>query len=623
MNNDIVCQSKWLTGFIALACILSLVTMKISAAPLDPDMNFDGDGRVTYHTGQQQAQIGRSAAQADGKLIVTGTHFVQIGGLTGTELSVRRFNENGSPDTDFGVHGESRFSVRGNDAVNMVALQPDGKILLALSAQEPCTNVMSFPPACISGSGQPSVQVSAIARLNTDGTLDTTLDGKGFVEAGDFYGGYAIAVQPDGKMLLLGTTSIARARIFNWKLARFNTDGTRDASFNAGQTVSSRCDALGYALLLQQDGSIIVSGDQGVFYADSLANPGICMERLHPDGSHDLAFNLGQLFTHFGLNIELRSLAAQPDGKILAIGRGISTTQSPHQSGVIAARYSVNGVLDTSYGHDGTLFLPLAEQYTYVGSALTRNNGIIAGGLEYPHEDQKLYRTTLLKLSPDGLADPAFGINGIAHSNLTTDILKDFLIDKKNRWIMVSQSVLPDLNTVGLIERYRGENMDGLPVAEFYHAHLDHYFITADAAEATAIENGSAGPGWIRTGNSFKSGGSSPVCRFYGSMNPGPNAHFYTLAGPECELLKQLQANTPDTDKRWNFESLDFDSTLPTTSGIGGICPTGTTPVYRAYNNGFARGIDSNHRITSSQEAILEVTSRGWINEGVVMCAPD
>jgi len=69
-------------------------------------------------------------------------------------------------------------------------------------------------------------------------------------------------------------------------------------------------------------------------------------------------------------------------------------------------------------------------------------------------------------------------------------------------------------------------------------------------------------------------------------MAPGPNAHFYTLAGPECELLKQLQTNTPDTDKRWNFESLDYDATLPTTSGIGGICPTGSTPVYRAYNNG-------------------------------------
>jgi hypothetical protein len=72
------------------------------------------------------------------------------------------------------------------------------------------------------------------------------------------------------------------------------------------------------------------------------------------------------------------------------------------------------------------------------------------------------------------------------------------------------------------------------------------------------------------------------------------------------------------TIKSWNFESLDFVSTPPT----NGSCLSGTVPVYRAYNNGFARGVDSNHRITSSTTAIQDVVSRGWSNEGVVMCAP-
>ena len=54
---------------------------------------------------------------------------------------------------------------------------------------------------------------------------------------------------------------------------------------------------------------------------------------------------------------------------------------------------------------------------------------------------------------------------------------------------------------------------------------------------------------------------------------------------------------------------------------VNGACPTHTSPVYRAYNNGFSRGMDSNHRITSNQTAIQEVVARGWINEGVVMCA--
>ena len=159
----------------------------------------------------------------------------------------------------------------------------------------------------------------------------------------------------------------------------------------------------------------------------------------------------------------------------------------------------------------------------------------------------------------------------------------------------------------------------GPTVIEFYNTTLDHYFITANSSEAAAIDGGSAGPGWSRTGNSFRSGGRTSVCRFYGSQSPGPNSHFYTVDASECAGLQQLQANTPATEKRWNFESMDFVSTVPS----NGTCPAGTTPVYRAYNNGFARGVDSNHRITSSATAIQEVVTRGWSNEGVVMCAPN
>ncbi len=160
-------------------------------------------------------------------------------------------------------------------------------------------------------------------------------------------------------------------------------------------------------------------------------------------------------------------------------------------------------------------------------------------------------------------------------------------------------------------------------VLEFYNTNLDNYFITADSGEAAAIDGGSAGPGWIRTGNSFKSGGTTSVCRFYGSQSPGPNSHFYTVDPAECQGLKDQQIPAGDprklTVKSWNFESLDFVSTPATNQ----TCPTGTTPVYRAYNNGFARGVDSNHRITSSLTAIQEVVTRGWSNEGVVMCAPN
>lgn len=155
-------------------------------------------------------------------------------------------------------------------------------------------------------------------------------------------------------------------------------------------------------------------------------------------------------------------------------------------------------------------------------------------------------------------------------------------------------------------------------VVEFHNVILDHYFITADANEVSAIDNGGSGPGWSRTGDTFKTGGDTLVCRFYGSLSPGPNSHFYTADADECAFLRQLQSTTPATERRWNFESNDFS----TTPAVDRQCPAGLVPVHRAYNNGFARNIDSNHRITSNAAAIQAVVAGGWSDEGVVMCAP-
>ena len=104
----------------------------------------------------------------------------------------------------------------------------------------------------------------------------------------------------------------------------------------------------------------------------------------------------------------------------------------------------------------------------------------------------------------------------------------------------------------------------------------------------------------------------------YDSISPGPNSHFYTADANECAQLKQIQATTPATQKRWNFESNDFQTTPSTKK----TCPANLLPIYRAYSNGFSRGVDSNHRITPSQAAIAAVVARGWSSEGVVMCAP-
>ena len=153
-------------------------------------------------------------------------------------------------------------------------------------------------------------------------------------------------------------------------------------------------------------------------------------------------------------------------------------------------------------------------------------------------------------------------------------------------------------------------------VVEYYFAPLDRYFITASASDKTLLDSGVA-VGWARTGQWFNQGGSTPVCRFYGSTSPGPNSHFYTAVQSECDLLKSLQASTPATQPRLNFESLDF----LTAPAAGGGCPATTISIYRAYNNGFALGKDGNHRFTADRNAIAQVVARGWLDEGVVMCA--
>jgi len=147
-------------------------------------------------------------------------------------------------------------------------------------------------------------------------------------------------------------------------------------------------------------------------------------------------------------------------------------------------------------------------------------------------------------------------------------------------------------------------------VTEFYNSILNHFFLTANSIEAASIDGGGSGPGWMRTGGKFKSGGSNAVCRFFGVQAAGgPNGHFYTADSDECAQVK--------LDPGWHFESLDFAITPPMP---GAICPAGLVNVYRAYNGRFAEH-DSNHRITTDFAAYQQQIAMGWRAEGVVMCA--
>jgi predicted secreted protein len=156
------------------------------------------------------------------------------------------------------------------------------------------------------------------------------------------------------------------------------------------------------------------------------------------------------------------------------------------------------------------------------------------------------------------------------------------------------------------------------PLIEFYHAALDHYFVTADSAEIELLDAETIA-GWKRTGHGFNvwsaaASGANPVCRFYLPPAYG-DSHFYSAAPYECQ---EVAARFPS----FVHESPSvFFAGLP--SLASGACPPATIPVYRLWN----RRSDSNHRYTTDPLVKAQMLAKGYIAEGygpdaVSMCAP-
>jgi len=386
-------------------------------------------------------------------------------------------------------------------------------------------------------------------------------------------------------------------------------DGTPDLNFGARGKIEFAFPP--WELSRQSD--LVLLGDGSVVFA-VLTDQNLRLYKVDAHGLPVASFGTVGQFTYavdfldeFGSGDSF-SLLSLSDGSLLA---GIRESPSMHfgfsRGSLLVIRISSNGLL---IGANNLLAETGIFDWNF--AALPDTSVLIARNSE-GSPTSSTNSAALYRLLPNNSFDMSFGVDGAypLPGMLSVDALA---LDAHSRLLVAGQDA-----TSAVLARYLLSGaLASLPIVEFYNTNLDHYFITADASESAGIDSGSAGPGWIRTGNSFKSGGSTPVCRFYGSQVPGPNSHFYTVAGTECDGLKELQAITPVTQKRWNFESLDFISTPPT----NGTCPTDTTPVYRAYNNGFARGVDSNHRFSSEAAAIQDVVVRGWINEGAVMCAP-
>jgi uncharacterized delta-60 repeat protein len=246
--------------------------------------------------------INSMVKQDDGKIIVAG-NFLNYNN-SGQDYIVR-LNSDGSLDTTFDV-GDGPDSY-----ISKVKIQSDGKVVI----------IGGF-------ANYDGISRIKIARLNADGSLDTTFN-PGTSTSSPIYD---LAIQSDGKIVIGGFFTSYNGTTRN-RLARINSDGSLDTSFDPGTGASSSVSALA----IQSDGKIVIGG----FFTSYNGTSRNYIARVNTDGSLDTGFDPGT-----GADSSLRAIAIQGDGKIIISGYLTSYNGTSVNR---LARLNTNGSLDTGF----------------------------------------------------------------------------------------------------------------------------------------------------------------------------------------------------------------------------------------------------------------------------------
>lgn len=346
----------------------------------------------------------------------------------------------------------------------------------------------------------------------------------------------------------------------------------------------------------------------------------VCIARVVDIGgtlSIDRTFGSNGIYTHGAatrMNWLLQDLKADAAGNVVipidrATGDPPITSLAP-----IAIRLRPDGALDNSFS-SGTLSIPVGTEGHVGGVAVTPK-----GTLQLVGSGS----------GPTGIRpyiyyyDPASGASQLSRLEFAGNE-PNYSAASFNGVIALAAGgalAVGGVNssaTTGhtLIARLAGDRQT-LDLLEYYHAGFNHYFVASVPGEIQKLDDGTF-VGWQRTGQSFAAlplgaSGAADVCRFFSETFAPRSSHFYTPLIDECNTLKAGNV--------WSYEGLVF--ALQTPSGTG-LCPPGTNPLYRLYNNG--EGNAPNHRLTGSDTLRSEQVSRGWIGEGsgsppVFACGP-
>lgn len=320
---------------------------------LDNTFNGSGTAITSFNTTTYADYCYGITLQSDDKIIQVGLG--QDSAATKNFATVR-FNADGTLDNSFGSGGKALTNFGTYDQAQDVAVQQDGKIVVA----------------GISGSGAPSS--FALLRYNTSGILDNTFGSGGKVTtlfglggssgiAYDSDGAGKVLIQPDGKIILMGS-SVLGTTVTNQvdaaiALARYNTDGSLDNTFGNGGKVrnpsyTSEPTYSATSATLQPDGKILVAGKVDWDFANSIVD--FFFARYNADGSLDSTFGVNgfSAVSLDSLTDAAYTIAMQTDGKIIAAGMS-------EEQGLIAGRFLSGltiGILDFTSKNNPVLIYP-------------------------------------------------------------------------------------------------------------------------------------------------------------------------------------------------------------------------------------------------------------------------
>lgn len=314
------------------------------------DNSFGSGGRaVTHVTPGLGSDIPQAMLlQADGKIVVAGTCNSDTGGY---DFCVVRYLTDGSLDTVFGTNGGVVTAVSagaGADLAHAVALDAAGNIVVAGQCGTPSSSCLASYDA-VTGALRPAFGSGGmqVFRLSGDPAAAESIN--------------ALASDHFGRLHAAGTCHPNLDTALDFCIMRLSPSGAPDTNFGLGAGwlatafSANKFDDAAHALLLQPDGKLLAAGTCRI----SATVYGLCLARYHANGNLDTSFDAafaasGKVVTTPATHpvSGIRSLALQPDGRIVAAGicqKGPSATDAD----ICVARYLPEGQADSSFGSGG------------------------------------------------------------------------------------------------------------------------------------------------------------------------------------------------------------------------------------------------------------------------------